>query len=201
MSTSHTFMSSPKIDIDCLSFPSDSYISMTKLTEWHNTCAWTTPWVRSTRGDFEIWWKSKKLMRAVTINCEFSLPWLTQWIIVTLWSYSYIATVNILTNGEESAQWRCSSSKVGDHTPIVACITGLDSSEFQLCSHHLKCAIFTREIQPLIHLTLLSKPFPLPLVVQFSSSGLDWECNCLPWKNVLLAFGLWHNCGRLGWKK
>ena len=79
-------------------------------------------------------------------------------------------------------------------TPIVACIVRLDLP-------HLKCATATREILPPILLTLFSKCFTPPLVVKWlCTSGLDWECNCLPWKNIILAQWLRSNFGRLGCK-
>ena len=105
-----------------------------------------------------------------------------------------IATLNVPTNSEAGTLWSFTPSRVGGHTPIVACIARLDTP-------HLKCATFPREVLPPILLTLLSKLFPLPLVAQgLCTSGLDWECNCLPWNSILLACWLRCNLRRFGCK-
>ena len=102
-----------------------------------------------------------------------------------------MTTVNVPTNSEAGTLWSFTPSRVGDQTPIVAC--------FELS--HMKCATATREVLPPILLTLLSKLFPLPLVAQrLCTSGLDWEHNFLPWKNILLAHWLGCNLGRLSCK-
>ena len=104
------------------------------------------------------------------------------------WQYS------MLTNSEAGMLWSFTSSRVGDHTPIVACVARLDTP-------HLKCATFTREVLPPILLTLLSKRFTLPLVAQrLCTSGLDWERNCLPWNSILMACWLRCNFRRFGCK-
>ena len=107
-------------------------------------------------------------------------------------------TCLILTNSEADTLWSFISSRIEDYTLVIACI-------FRIDIPHLKHATFPRMTLPSSLFTLLSKLFPLPLVAQrLCSSGFDWECNCLSWKNIILACWLRHNFGRFncknGWK-
>ena len=107
---------------------------------------------------------------------------------------TWLQWMHVPTNSEAGTLWSFTSSRVGDHTPIVACIARLDTP-------HLKCATATREVLPPILLTLLSKRFALPLVAQrLCTSGLDWERNWLPWNSILLACWLRCNFRRFGCK-
>ena len=99
-----------------------------------------------------------------------------------------------LAYSEKSTLWSVTSSRVGDHTPIVACIVCLNSSDLQ-------SNFIIVEVLPLFTATLTPGWWwPLPLVgKRFCSSGLDSEGNRIPWKNIFLAWWMRGDFRRLGY--
>ena len=98
--------------------------------------------------------------------------------------------------------WYYFIGTVSDHTSIKTVIARLDISVCQCGSIYSLKWRTTAEVLPLLTPVLLPSGLPLPFISQrFCSSGLDWECNCFPWKSIIPACWLGYKFGRLSCKK